>query len=161
MMMLLRVGSGWVVYLDDRLAPPIWRSPDDQGRFEDHGPGQIVEIGRCRHYRLVDLCELLFCAVTLDADGVAEVLVALRHGRIDPEEAAEIDLAIGLDRQAFEGDSAHRALRHVSDCHAGVERRDQMFLRIGETVRSAEFAGLVDVDREPARYLFSADLITL
>src|SRR5712675_1802050 len=36
-----------------------------------------------------------------------------------------------------------------------------MVLRIGETVRSAEFTGLVDVDREPAWYLFSADLITL
>ena len=32
----------------------------------------------------MDLGELLFCAVTLDADGVAEVLVALRHGGIDP-----------------------------------------------------------------------------
>src|SRR5215469_875853 len=32
-----------------------------------------------------------------------------------------------------------------------------MFLRIGEPVRAAEFARLVDVDREPARHLFSAD----
>jgi hypothetical protein len=45
----------------------------------------------------VDLGELLFCAVALDADGVAEVLVALRYGRIDPEKAAEIDLTVGLD----------------------------------------------------------------
>src|SRR5438270_2206067 len=36
-----------------------------------------------------------------------------------------------------------------------------MFLRIGKTVRSSEFAGFVDVDGEPARHLFSADLITL
>jgi hypothetical protein len=33
-----------------------------------------------------------------------------------------------------------------------------MFLRIGEPVRSAQFARFVDIDREPARHLFSADL---
>jgi hypothetical protein len=32
-----------------------------------------------------------------------------------------------------------------------------MFLRIGEAVGSAEFARFVDVDREPARHLLSAD----
>src|ERR1700731_4722360 len=36
-----------------------------------------------------------------------------------------------------------------------------MFLRIGETVRSAQFARFVDVDREPTRHLFSADLKAL
>jgi hypothetical protein len=56
----------------------------------------------------VDLGELFFCAVTLDADGVAEIPVALQHGRIDSKEAAEIELAIGLDRQAFEGRSFRR-----------------------------------------------------
>src|SRR5258708_32472928 len=78
-----------------------------------------------------------------------------------PDVAGVVDLAADIDRQAYEGDSAHRALRQVSDLHAGVERRDQVLLRIGETVRSAEFAGLVDVDREPARHLFSTDLIAL
>src|ERR1700693_3024682 len=90
------------------------RSLDDQRRLEDYGSRNVVEIGRCRHDRLVDLGELLFCAVTLDANRIAEVLVTRRHGRIDPEEATKIDLAVGLDRQAFEGDSAHRALRHIS-----------------------------------------------
>jgi hypothetical protein len=36
-----------------------------------------------------------------------------------------------------------------------------MFLRISETVRAAQFAGFVDVNREPARYTFSADLKTI
>src|ERR1700687_3889819 len=72
----------------------VRRSLDDQGRFESHRPGHVVEIGRSRHYRLVDFCELLPGAIALDANGVAQVLVALRHGRIDPEESAKIDLAV-------------------------------------------------------------------
>ena len=68
----------------------------------------------------------LLGAATLDADGVAQLLVARRHGGIESEEATEIDLTVGLDLQAFEGDPAHRALRHVSHRHAGVERRQQM-----------------------------------
>src|SRR6476660_5651823 len=139
----------------------MWPSLDDQGWFESHGPGHVVEVRRGCHNRLVDFGELLLGAATLDADGVAQVLVARRHGRIDPEKAAEIDLTAGLDRQAFEGDPAHRTLRHVSHRHAGIERRDQMLLRIGETVRSTEFAGFVDVDREPTRHLFSAYFKTL
>src|SRR5262249_16062417 len=41
--------------------------------------------------------------------------------------------------------------------HAGVERRQQVLLRIGEPVRSAQLVWLVYVDRESARDLFSAD----
>src|SRR3984893_3688317 len=133
------------------------RSLDHEGRFEGHGPGHVVEVGRGRHHRLVDLGELFLGAAAFDADDVAQVLVPRRHGGIDTEEAAEIDFAIGLDLQAFEGDSAHRALRYVPHRHAGVERRQQMLLRIGEPVWSAQFARLVDVDREPTRHLFSAD----
>src|SRR4051812_22000366 len=96
-----------------RLAAPSCRSLDKEGRFEGHGPGHVVEIGRGRHHRLVDLGELLLGAAALDPDDVAQVLVARRHGGIDSEEAAEIKLAIGLDLQAFEGDPAHRALRYV------------------------------------------------
>ena len=99
----------------------------------------------------MDLGELLLGAVTLDADGVAQALVARRHGGIDAEEAAQVDLAFGLDLQAFEGDPAHGALRHIAHRHAGVERREQVFLRVGEAVAAAQFAGFVDVDREPAR----------
>lgn len=110
------------------------RSLDDQRRYESYGPRHVVEVGRGRHNRLVDFGELLLGAATLDADGVVQILVALRHRRIDPEKAAEIDLTVGLDCQALEGDSAHRALRRVSDRHTGIERRNQMLLRIGETV---------------------------
>src|SRR5438067_1362499 len=109
----------------------------------------------------MDFGELLFCAVTLDANCVAQVLVARRHGRIDSEEAAEIDFAVGVDCQAFEGDSAHRALRHVTHHHAGVERCNQMFLRISETVRTSQRVRFIDVDREPARHPFSTDFKTL
>src|SRR5258708_32227327 len=78
-----------------RLAPSR-RSLDDEGRFEGHGPGHVVKIGRGRHHRLVDLGELFLSAATLDADDVAQVFVPRRHGGIDSEEAAEVDLAIGL-----------------------------------------------------------------
>src|SRR6266403_3691961 len=140
-----------------RLAAPNRRSLDNEGRFEGHGPGHVVEIGRSRHHRLVDLSELLLGAAALDADDVAQVLVPRRHGGIDSEEAAKIELAIGLDLQAFEGDPAHRTLRYVPHRHAGVERREQMFLRIGEPVCSTQFARFIDVDREPTRHPFSAD----
>src|ERR1700736_3202506 len=133
------------------------RSLDHEGRFEGHGPGHVVEVGRGRHHRLVDIGELLLSAATLDADDVAQVLVPRRHGGIDSEEAAEIDVTISLDLQAFEGDPAHCALRYVPHHHAGVERREQVFLRIGEPVCSTQFARFIDVDREPTRHPFSAD----
>jgi len=69
----------------------------------------------------------------------------------------EMVLAFGLDHEAFQGDPAHRALRHIAHRHAGVERREQVFLRVGEAVRAAELAGLVDVDHEAPFHLFAAD----
>ena len=105
----------------------------------------------------MDLCKLLLGAVALDAHLVAQVLIASRHGWIDAEEAPEVDLAFGLDGEALESDIAHRALRHVAHRQAGIERRDQVFLRIGKPVRAAELARLVDVDREAARRLSAAD----
>src|SRR6266446_9208315 len=102
-------GSRWSA----AASPPSRRSLDDEGRFEDHGPGHVVEVGRGRHHRLVDLGELFLSAATLDADDVAQVLVARRYGGIDSEEAAEINLAIGLDLQAFEGYLLYWALRYV------------------------------------------------
>jgi len=106
----------------------------------------VVEIWRRRHHRPMDLGELFLAAAALDSDDVAQVIVPRRYRRIDSKEAAEIDVAFGLDLQLLDGDPAHRALRNVSNRHAGVERRKQMFLRIGEGIAAAEFAGFVDVD---------------
>src|SRR6185503_12979961 len=53
------------------------------------------------------------------------------------------------------------ALRDVADRHAGVERREKMFLRIGEPVAPAELQRLVDVDGESARHAFAADVESL
>src|SRR5207249_1503738 len=100
---------------------------------------------------------LLLGPAALDPDDVVQMLVARRNSGIDSEEAAKVDVTIGLDFDAFEVDATHRALRNVTDGHAGVEGRDQMFLRIGEPVTSPQFARLIDVDREPTRHLFSAD----
>jgi hypothetical protein len=50
----------------------------------------------------MDLGEPLLGAVTLDADGVAQALVARRNRGIDPEETPEVDLAFGLDLQLFD-----------------------------------------------------------
>jgi hypothetical protein len=113
-------GSRWSA---TAFAAASLRSLDDEGRFERHWPEHVVEVGRGRHHRRVDLRELLLGAATLDADGVAQVLVARRHGGIDPEEAAKVNLTIGLDLEIFERDPTHRALRRVSHDHAGVERR--------------------------------------
>jgi len=44
----------------------------------------------------VDFGELLLRAASLDADDVAQIVVARRYGGIDSEEAAEVNLTIGL-----------------------------------------------------------------
>src|SRR5262245_55332172 len=79
---------------------------DHQRRFQRHGVRNVEEVGRGRHYRLMDLFELLRGAITLDADGVAQALVARSDGGIDSEEASEVDFAFGLDLQMLEGDSS-------------------------------------------------------
>src|SRR5262249_1780799 len=131
---------------------------DDEGWLEGHGPGHIVEVGRSRHHGFVDLDELLPGAATLDADDVAEFVVARWHGWIDSEEAAQVDFTMSLDLQLFQRNSPQCALRRVPDHHAGIERRQEIFLRIGEAVRSAQFVGLVDINRKLARYARAADL---
>jgi hypothetical protein len=140
-------------------APFLARGPlrDNERRFESHLPGQVVEIGRGRHHRFVDLGELRLRAAPLNAHGVAQAVIAVRHGRIDPEKAPEIDLSLGLDREALERNSAYRALRHVADRHAGIERGNQVFLRVGEAIRAAELQWLVDIDREGAPHELPAD----
>src|SRR5262245_61878348 len=131
---------------------------DHQGWFQRDGIRNVVDIGRVRHHRLMDLGELRLGAITLDADSGAQALVARRDRGIDPEETPEVDLAFGLDLQLFEGDPSDGALRHISHRHTGVERGDQVFLGVGEGVAAAQFAGFVDVKREAARYLFAAYL---
>src|SRR5262249_13316977 len=57
----------------------------------------VEVVGRRLHHVLVDLAELLERSVPLDADGVADRLVARPHAGIDPEESAQVELTIGLD----------------------------------------------------------------
>ena len=95
-----------------------------------HWLGHIVEIRRGRHHRFVDLGELLLGTATLDADDVAQSLVARPNGGIDSKEATEVDLTISFDLQAFEGDSrtAHcatyptviQALSAANRCSCGL-----------------------------------------
>ena len=56
--------------LSAAVAGPNRRSLDDEGWLEGHGPGHVVEVGRGRHHRLVDLGELFLGAAALDADDV-------------------------------------------------------------------------------------------
>src|SRR5262249_55675724 len=121
------------------------------------GPRHVVEVGRRRHHRLVDLGELFFGATAFDADDVAQVFVARRHCGIDSEEATEINLTVGFNLQVLEGDSAHCALRHVPNHYAGVERANPVSLRFGKWFRPAYSARSFDVDRERTRPPFSAD----
>src|SRR5207302_157233 len=130
---------------------------DNERRFESHLPGQVVEIGRGRGDGLVNLVKLCRRAVSFDAHRVTQVFVSGRHRGIDPEKAPEIDLSLGLDREALERNSADRALRHVADRHAGIERSNQVFLRVGEAVRAAELQRLVDIDREGAPHELPAN----
>ena len=59
----------------------------------------LKKIGRGRHYRLKDLCELLFGAVTLDADGVASMLMPLTTL------ALIVSIGVLMTRLLFSGDS--------------------------------------------------------
>src|SRR5215831_21275766 len=97
------------------------RSLDDEGWLQGDALRDVVEIRRRRHHRPMDLGELFLAAAALDVDDVAQVLVPRRHRGIDPEEAAEVDVAFGLDLQLLDGDPAHRALCDVPHRHAGVE----------------------------------------
>src|SRR5215471_7800876 len=130
---------------------------DHQRWLQCHGVGDVVEIWRGRHHRRMDLGELLRGAVTAEANRVAQALVPRRHSRIDPQEASEVDLACGLDLELCEGDAADGALRHIAHSHASIERREQVFLGVGEGVAATQFIGFVDVEREPARDLCAAD----
>src|SRR6516225_5417637 len=106
----------------------------------------------------MDLSKLLLGAVAFDADLVAKTFVTVCHGGIDAEKAPEVDLAFGLDHEALEGDPVHRALRHIADCHAGIESRDQVFLRTGKPVRAAQLQWLVNIHRKAPFHIFAADL---
>src|SRR5215469_11958984 len=98
------------------------RSLDDESWFQGDALRDVVEIRRRRHHRLVHLGELFLAAAALDADDVAQILVARWYRGIDPEETAEVDVAFSLDLQLLDRDAAHCALRDVPNRHAGVER---------------------------------------
>src|SRR5215469_14465686 len=89
------------------------RSLDDEGGFQGDALRDVVEIRGCGHHRPMDLGERFLAAAALDADDIAQVLVPRRYRRIDPKEAAEVNVAFGLDLQLLDGDPAHCALRDV------------------------------------------------
>jgi AraC-like DNA-binding protein len=108
-----------------RRAASSRRSLDHEGGLEGHGPGHVVEIGRGRHHRLVDLGELLFGAATLDADDVAQILVARPQGGIDSEETTEVDLTIGLAELAAQRGYSHSRFELIkSDVLKNLHRHD-------------------------------------
>src|SRR5215469_5944061 len=114
----------WASHLREEGAtqPPVQRPRrkwsrslfDDEGRFQSHRAGDVVEVGRCCHHCLVNLGKLLLGAVASDAHPVAKTLITPRHGRVDAEKTAEIDFAFGFDHKAFERDPAYRTLRHIA-----------------------------------------------
>src|SRR5215471_4989278 len=105
----------------------------------------------------MDLDELLFGPATFDAYDVFQAVVAGWHGRIESEKSPQVDLPLRLNLKLLKDDAAQRALCNVTHRHAGVERRQQVFLRIREHVRSTEFVRLVDIDGELSRHARSAD----
>ena len=90
----------------------------------------------------MDLSELLLCTAALDTDGVTQALVAVCHFGVEPKKTPQVDFTLGLDLQGFERNPADSALRHVPHRDAGIQRGDQMLLRIGKLVRATKFAGL-------------------
>src|SRR5215467_12619422 len=87
------------VWLSAAASLPDRRLFDDEGGVESYGPRQVVEVWRGRHHRLVDLGEFLRRAAAADADDVVQRLVAPSYSRVDSEEPAQIDLALGFDLQ--------------------------------------------------------------
>src|SRR5204863_7588106 len=121
---------------------------DNQSWFQSHGVRKVEEIGRGCNHRLMDLGELLLGPVTFYTNGVAQALVARSHSRIYPEETSEIDLAFDLNLKPFESDPSDCALRRIPYCHAGVERCEEVFLRVSKGVAAAQFVWFIDVERE-------------
>jgi hypothetical protein len=73
----------------------------------------------------VDLGELLFGAATLDADDVAQILVARPQGGIDSEETTEVDLTIGLAELAAQRGYSHSRFELIkSDVLKNLHRHD-------------------------------------
>jgi hypothetical protein len=105
----------------------------------------------------MDFNELLPGSAALDTNGVTQALVTVCHLRVDSKKTPQVDFTLSLDLQGFERDPADGALRHVPHRYAGIQRGDQMLLRIGKPVRATEFAGLIDIDREPARQVLPSD----
>ncbi len=96
-------------------------------------------------------------AVALDPHGVLDRLVAGHHVVGDAEEAAQVELAGGLDLDLVQPDPAHRRAGDVADHDAGVERRHQHLLRVGGGVLAQQLERLVDRHHEPALHLLAAD----
>ena len=80
---------------------------------------------------------------------------------IDAQKAAQVDLARGLDLEGFDLDSFQRRQRHIADRHAGVERSNQVLLRVGELIGAAKLVGLVDVEGELPLDVFPRHLESL
>ena len=72
---------------------------DDEGGLQGHRARQVIDVGRGGHDGGVDFLDLLPGAVAADADRVAQRYVSRRDLGAQPEKAAEIDVALGLDRQ--------------------------------------------------------------
>src|SRR5262249_25238080 len=86
-------------------SPPRFRLFDCQLRREANGASDIVEVGRCRQDHIVDLAELLLCSVSLDHYRSAQLAIAGCDSRIEPKEAAQVDLAFGCDLQLLQYDA--------------------------------------------------------
>ena len=85
----------------------------------------------------MDFGELLPGAVTLDTDDVAQVIVPSRHGGIDSEEAAKVDLTVGLKDGS--GSGAGQGRRHA---------RSRATLVVAEVALSVGGNAVVLADRE-------------
>ena len=76
-------------------------SADAQRGVHLHRPADVEVIGRGPDHRLVDLLELFGRAVALDQYFAVDLLVAGRDMVIEAEEAAQVELAAGLDLEAY------------------------------------------------------------
>src|SRR5262245_34414523 len=132
----------------------------NEPRLQRDGIAQVGIVWGRGHYGAVDFLELFRCAVAPEVNRVAELFVTCLYGRINAQETAKVDVAVGLDAQFLELDTFVRAEGAIPHNHAGVERGEKVFLRVGILIRAAQLQRLVHFDGEVPGNLFAPNYVT-
>src|SRR4051794_17676433 len=132
--------SGW---RERRVAESAAGNVDGDG----HGVADGVADGRVAR-EAGELGELVVGEVAGDLEGDTDLLEAGARGLVEPEEAAQVDVALDRGLQAFEHDSAGGRVIDDRARQARGEGLEQVFARVGSVVLAEEHRRPVGVEDE-------------